>query len=94
MPLTDRTGTEARMSRDPEASLAQLMDRIKPGSARRLQAEEVWEPPAFGDYEEIRHWLRESVMSATMYERFPDGRWTIQLLLKEKNPGATRTILL
>ena len=33
-------------------------------------------------------------MSATMYERYPDGRWTIQLLLKEQNPGTYRYIVL
>ena len=82
------------MTQDPASSLAQLMDRIKPGSARRLQAEEAWEPPDFEDYEQIRLWLRESVLTATMFERYPDGRWTIQLLLKEQIPGTTRTILL
>jgi len=82
------------MTQEPESSLARLMDRIKPGSARRLPTEDGWEPPVFECYEDIRLWLRESVMSATMYERFPDGRWTIQLLLKEQNPGTIRTILL
>lgn len=79
---------------DPEASLASLMDRIKPGSARRRPAGEPWEPPAFQDYEDIRLWLRESVLTANLYERFPDGRWTIQLLLKEQIPGTYRYIVL
>ncbi len=78
----------------PEASLALLMDRIKPGSARHVTATVDWEPPAFGDYEAIREWLKESVMSATVYERYPDGRWTIQMLLKEQNPGTYRYIVL
>lgn len=82
---------------DPESSLASLMDRVKPGSARHVvagEAGEAWEPPVFEGYENIREWLKESVMSATMYERYPDGRWTIQLLLKEQNPGTYRYIVL
>ncbi len=78
----------------PETSLARLMDRLKPGSARHADMVENWEPPVFEGYEDIRHWLKESVMSATMFERFPDGRWTIQLLLKEQNPGTYRYIVL
>ncbi len=88
---------------DPETSLARLMDCLKPGSARHIvagvageagEASEAWEPPVFEHYEAIREWLKESVMSATMYERYPDGRWTIQLLLKEQNPGTYRYIVL
>ena len=84
---------------EPEASLARLMERIKPGSARQIPliggaSDEAWEPPVFKDYEDIRHWLKESVMSATVYERYPDGRWTIQLLLKEQNPGTYRYLVL
>jgi hypothetical protein len=82
------------MMHDPELSLAHLMDRIKPGSARRIQESAPWEPPVFESYEDIREWLKESVMSATMYERFPDGRWTIQLMLKEQIPGGYRHIVL
>jgi hypothetical protein len=81
-------------NRDPESTLASLMDRIKPGSARHIQTMETWDPPAFEHYEDIRQWLKESVMSATMYERYPDGLWTIQLLLKEQNPGNYRYIVL
>jgi hypothetical protein len=33
-------------------------------------------------------------MSANLFERFPDGRWTIQLLLKEQTPGTYRYIVL
>ncbi|WP_285570386.1 hypothetical protein [Geothrix limicola] len=79
---------------EPETALARLMDRIKPGSARRMAEGEAWEPPVFGTYEDIREWLKESVMSATMFERFPDGRWTIQLMLKEQIPGGYRHIVL
>jgi hypothetical protein len=82
------------MMQDPEASLAHLMDRIRPGSARRMTAGETWEPPTFESYEDIREWLKESVMSATLFERFPDGRWTIQLMLKEQIPGGYRHIVL
>ena len=81
-------------NRNPESALASLVDRIKPGSARHIEATETWEPPVFEQYEDIRHWLKESVLSATMYERYPDGRWTIQLLLKEQNPGTYRHIVL
>lgn len=79
---------------EPVVALTHLMDRIKPGSSRHVHAEEPWQPPDFARYEDIREWLRDSVMSATMYERFPDGRWTIQLLLKEQNPGTYRYLVL
>ena len=78
----------------PEASLARLMEYIKPGSSARGGQGGGWEPPVFETYEDIRVWLSESVMSATMYERFPDRRWTIQLLLKEQTPGIYRYIVL
>ena len=81
-------------NQNPEAALASLVDRIKPGSARHVGTQEAWEPPSFERYEDIRHWLKESVMSANIYERYPDGRWTIQLLLKEQDPGSYRYILL
>jgi len=29
-----------------------------------------------------------------MFERYPDGRWTIQLMLKEQVPGGYRHIVL
>lgn len=79
---------------DPQAELARLMDYIKPGSGARGIESDPWEPPAFARYEDIRAWLSESVLSASMYERFPDRRWTIQLLLKEQNPGTYRYIVL
>jgi hypothetical protein len=85
---------ESGNNHDPEAGLAHLMDRIKPGSARHVTAGSAWEPPTFETYDDIRAWLKDSVMSATMYERFPDGRWTIQLLLKEQDPGTYRYIVL
>jgi PilZ domain len=88
------TGDMMWSNRNPEAALAGLVDRIKPGSARHMEAMEAWEPPSFQHYEDIRHWLKESVMSANVYERYPDGRWTIQLLLKEQNPGTYRYIVL
>jgi hypothetical protein len=83
-----------RDQQDPEASLAGLMDRIKPGSGRAGESGEAWEPPVFEQYEDIRTWMKDAVMSATLYERYPDGRWTIQLLLKEQNPGTYRYIVL
>jgi PilZ domain len=89
-----KSGDMVWTNRDPESALASLVDHIKPGSARHIGATETWEPPAFAQYEDIRHWLKESVMSATMYERYPDGRWTIQLLLKEQDPGTYRYIVL
>jgi hypothetical protein len=79
---------------DPEAALARLLDYLKPGSGGRGTGDGGWEPPVFERYEDIRTWLSESVMSATMYERYPDRRWTIQLLLKEQNPGTYRYIVL
>ena len=79
---------------DPVTSLAQLMARIKPGSRLPQAPPDPWEAPAFEHYEDIRLWLKDSVMSANLYERFPDGRWTIQLLLKEQNPGTYRYIVL
>jgi hypothetical protein len=79
---------------DPETSLAQLMAHIKPGSQAPEAAADAWEAPAFEHYEDIRLWLRDSVMSANLFERFPDGRWTIQLLLKEQTPGTYRYIVL
>jgi hypothetical protein len=87
-------GTPSPADKAPESSLAVLMDRIKPGSARHVVIPTVWEPPSFPAYEDIREWLKESVMSATIYERYPDGRWTIQMLLKEQNPGTYRYIVL
>jgi hypothetical protein len=81
-------------NRNPESALANLVDRIKPGSARHIEATEAWEPPPFGEYDDIRLWLKESVLSANLYERYPDGRWTIQLLLKEQTPGTYRYIVL
>lgn len=79
---------------DPDVELARLMEYIKPGSGARGSDGEAWSPPSFARYEDIREWLRESVLSATMYERYPDGRWTIQLLLKEQEPGIHRYIVL
>ena len=81
-------------NRSPESALASLVDRIKPGSAQHVGAMEAWEPPAFERYEDIRHWLKESVMSANIYERYPDGRWTIQIMLKEQIPSGYRHIVL
>ena len=84
----------------PETNLARLMDRLKPGSGARLprslegESDGGWEPPVFERYEDIRAWMKESVLTAQLYERYPDGRWTIQLLLKEQNPGTYRYIVL
>ena len=79
---------------DPEDGLARLMERLKPGSVRRPQPEEAWTPPEFERYEDIRAWLKESVLTATLYERYPDGRWTMELLLKEQVPGKVRRLVL
>ena len=81
----------------PEANLNRLQEHIIPGSTRRphlQRAPEPWTPPDFEDYEAIRTWLKESVMSALLYERYPDGRWTMELLLKEPNPGTPRYLVL
>ncbi len=94
MGAPEESGDLVWTNRSPESTLASLMDRIKPGSARHIGTLEDWEPPTFEHYEDIRQWLKESVMSATMYERYPDGLWTIQLLLKEQNPGTYRYIVL
>ena len=93
-PATGSADSTEPRGKAPEASLARLMDHIKPGSARHVATTGAWEPPAFEAYEDIREWMKESVMSATVYERYPDGRWTIQLLLKEQNPGTYRYIVL
>lgn len=79
---------------DPAAALSRLQQRIRPGARGQQDHPDPWEPPVFAHYEDIRTWLSESVMSAQMYERFPDGRWTIQLLLKEQDPGRYRYIVL
>jgi hypothetical protein len=79
---------------DPETSLALLQAHIKPGARPPREAADPWEAPAFEHYEDIRLWLKDSVMSANLFERFPDGRWTIELLLKEQNPGTYRYIVL
>ncbi|MEI6473149.1 MAG: hypothetical protein WCO20_10955 [Holophagaceae bacterium] len=79
---------------DPQADYARLLERLRPGSARRIPVGESYEPPAFTCYEDIRTWLTDSVMTATIFERFPDGRWTIELMLKEQTPGPMRIIVL
>ena len=78
----------------PEEFLTSLLERLKPGSTAGEEAMEPWAPPPFRRYEEIRTWLKESVLTAKMYERYPDGRWTMELLLKEQIPGKVRTIVL
>ena len=78
----------------PEDFLTSLLEHLKPGSTAAEEATEPWEPPPFRRYEDIRSWLKESVLTATVYERYPDGRWTMDLLLKEQTPGKVRTIVL
>ena len=85
---------EAPKPQTPEDFLTSLLERLKPGSTAAEEVAEPWEPPPFRRYEEIRTWLKESVLTAKMYERYPDGRWTMELLLKEQNPGQVRTIVL
>ncbi len=79
---------------DPQADYARLLERLRPGSGRRIPMGETYEPPAFASYDDIRTWLTDSVMTATLFERFPDGRWTIELMLKEQTPGPMRIIVL
>lgn len=78
---------------DPEARLALLQAFLRPGADPHRVVED-WAPPAFATYEDLKAWLKEDVLHARLYEAFPDGRWTIELLLKEQVPGTTRYIRL
>ncbi|GLH68929.1 hypothetical protein GETHPA_04620 [Geothrix rubra] len=83
------------MSRpDPVEALHRLQAFVRPESRRPPILVEDWQPPAFGSYEELKAWLKEAVLTARVYEAFPDGRWTIELLLKEQEPGTTYRIRL
>ncbi len=74
---------------DPVEALDRLQAYVRPESRSPLAVVEDWQPPAFGSYEELKDWLKEAVLSARIYEAFPDGRWTLDLLLKEQLPGTT-----
>lgn len=78
---------------DPVASLARLQAYIRP-DAPGAEAREPWELPAFETYEDLKAWLKEAVLQARVYEAFPDGRWTIELLLKEQAPVSPRYLQL
>lgn len=83
------------MSRpDPSEALQRLQAFVRPEPHRPGPVVEDWQPPAFGSYEELKDWLKEAVLSARIYEAFPDGRWTLELLLKEQEPGTTYRIRL
>jgi hypothetical protein len=83
------------MSRpDPVAALHRLQAFVRPEPSRPAALVEDWQPPAFGSYEDLKAWLKEAVLTARVYEAFPDGRWTIELLLKEQEPGTTYRIRL
>ena len=78
---------------DPEAALDSLQAYLRPeGSSARVVND--WQPPVSGSYEELKAWIKESVLSARLFEAYPDGHWTIELLLKEPVPGTTYRIRL
>jgi hypothetical protein len=79
---------------NPDDALARLQAYLKPGVRMQGSIEDGWSPPEFESYEAIRVWLNESVLTAQIYEALPEGRWTIQLLLKEQVPGTYRYIVL
>jgi len=79
---------------DPIETLARLQAYLRPGARAVPAAVEDWQPPPFETYEDLKAWLKEAVLTAKVYEAFPDGRWTIELLLKEQEPGAFRIIRL
>jgi hypothetical protein len=78
---------------DPEAALARLQAYVRPDGGTRPVVDN-WQPPAFGSYDELKAWLKESVLTARVYTAFPDGRWTLDLMLKEQVPGTTYRIRL
>ncbi len=79
---------------DPVEALQRLQALVRPESKGPATVVEDWQPPAFGSYEELKDWLKEAVLTARVYEAFPDGRWTIELMLKEQVPGTTYRIRL
>ncbi len=78
---------------DPEVALARLQAYVRPDGGSQTVRED-WQPPAFRTYDELKAWLKESVLTARIYEAFPDGRWTLDLMLKEQVPGTTYRIRL
>lgn len=81
-------------SPDPRQAYARLVEHLRPGSSRRIPQGVPLEPPDFARPEDIRAWLSQSVMSAVMYQRFPDARWTLELVMKEQTPGPVRILVL
>ena len=78
-----------RVQPDPEKALTRLQQFVRPGLLGPSACVEDWRLPAFDSYEELKDWLKEAVLSAKLFEAYPDGRWTIELLLKEQEPGTT-----
>lgn len=81
------------MTQDAAEALSRLQAYVRPGHEPAPVVED-WTPPSFTSYEELKAWLKEAVLTARVYEAFPDGRWTIDLLLKEQVPGTTYRIRL
>lgn len=79
---------------NPEAALDRLQAYIRPGAERTARIVDDWQPPDFPSYDALKEWLKEAVLHARLYEAYPDGRWTIDLLLKEQVPGTTYRIRL
>jgi hypothetical protein len=79
---------------DPAAALDRLQAFVRPGAEGAARIVDDWQPPDFGTYDALKDWLREAVLHARLYEAYPDGRWTIDLLLKEQVPGTTYRIRL
>ena len=81
------------MRRDAVEALSRLQAYVRPGHVPGPVVED-WTPPPFTSYDEMKAWLKEAVLTARVYEAFPDGRWTIDLLLKEQLSGTTYRIRL
>lgn len=74
---------------DPVASLDRIQAFVRPDAEGPARVVEDWQPPEFGSYEALKDWLKEAVLHARLYEAYPDGQWTVDLLLKEQTPGTT-----
>lgn len=81
-------------SPDPVEALRRLQALVRPEAQGPAPIVEDWQPPAFASYEALKDWLKEAVLTARMYEAYPDGRWTLELMLKEQVPGTTYRIRL
>lgn len=80
--------------KDPAEALAALQSYIRPEASSSDGHPVPWTMPEFETYEAMKDWLKEKVLSARVYERYPDGRWTVELLLKEQEPDRPRLIVL